>query len=233
MTRAARLLAAGYGAYLLHAFWTGALPFYIHPMYVAPAVATGAVLLALAVVAGPRRVSRAQDGRTRPSRAGLAVLALPLAAGFLLPPQPLSYVTAAQRGVQALTASRGDTPPAPRTGGRPETFTILDWVLAFQADPEPGRHAGKPVRVTGFVLRDDRLPPDVFLVARFLLTCCAVDAQPLGLPVRAGAARMPDAGRWVTVDGIWDVTEIAGTRRAVILPRSVEPTARPEEPYLY
>jgi uncharacterized repeat protein (TIGR03943 family) len=225
MTLGARILGFGYGVYLLYVFATGALFFYIHPVYVVPTAVTGAVLIALAVLAGGR------PDHPVPTWTA-AMLALPLALGFLLPAQPLSPATAGQRGVQPLTLGRGEGASAFEPTARPETYTIKDWVKAFAADPEPARHAGKPAHVIGFVHRDATMPDGWFLVARFVVQCCAVDAQPVGLPVRApGAALEP--GRWVTVEGIWDVAEIDGRRRAVIAASAVTPAARPDQPYLY
>lgn len=235
MSRGASLIAVGYGAYLLYAFWTGALYFYIHPIYIVPSIATGFVLLALAGVAG--RTARApSDHRAShgaPSWLGVGVLVLPLALGFLLPPQPLSVLSAAQRGVELGSLSGVEGPPEFTLGARPETYSIKDWVKALQADPEPGRHAGKPVRVVGFAYREDRLPRDWFLVARFVVKCCAVDAQPVGLPVRAAGGSLPEPGRWVSVEGAWEVAEVDGQRRAVVAATTVAPTERPDQPYLY
>lgn len=281
MPRTVLLVAAGYGAYLLYAYAGGALYFYIHPIYVVPVVASGAVLLVLALVAalprraappggaspggalgepaggaatayacGPRRghgcggAHADEAGRERspaagahtpagPSAVAVALLVLPLALGFLLPPKPLGLATAATRGIDALPLGRVDERPEFRVEQRPETYSIKDWVKAIQADPEPGRHAGKPVRVTGFVYRDSRLPAGWFLVARFVVQCCAVDATPIGLPVRAADGKVPEAGSWVSVEGMWEVAEVRGERKAVIAPTAVTPTARPEQPYLY
>jgi putative membrane protein len=220
----AAVLAVGYGAYLLFAFFTGALYFYLHPIYVVPSAITGGALILLALLAGGR-------GAHRLPGASAAVLALPLALGFLLPAQPLSPATAAQRGVQPLALGRDERAATFEPAARPETYTIKDWIKAFAVDPEPVRHAGKPVRVTGFVYRDAALPPGWFLVARFVIQCCAVDAQPVGLPVRASEA--PEAGHWVTVEGTWDVADVGGTRRAVISTTAITPTRRPDQPYLY
>lgn len=224
MRSPAALLAFGYGVYLLYAFATGALYFYIHPVYIVPSVVTGAVLIALAVTAGGRG--------ERLSRPAATMLAVPLALGFLLPAQPLSPAAAGQRGVQPLTLGRDDRTPGFEPTAAPETYTIKDWIKAFAADPEPARHAGKPVRVTGFVHRDGTLPEGWFLVARFVVQCCAVDAQPVGLPVR-GAGSTPEPGRWVTVEGTWDVADLTGGRRAVIAATAIAPTPRPDQPYLY
>jgi hypothetical protein len=45
MSRGAPFLAAAFGAYLLYAFVSGRLYFYIHPVYIIPVVVTGMVLL--------------------------------------------------------------------------------------------------------------------------------------------------------------------------------------------
>lgn len=230
MSLAAQLLAVGYGAYLLYAFWTGALYFYIHPIYILPTVAAGLLLLALAAAA---RRGEGPGGHGTPTPLAVALLALPLALGFLLPPRPLGLSTAAQRGVDLTPLGRIEEAPEFRVGLRPEAFTIKDWVKALQADPEPSRHAGKLARVIGFVYRDDRLPGDWFLVARFVVQCCAVDAQPVGLPVRAADGRVPEQGGWVAVEGAWEVAEVGGQRRAVIAATAVAPTERPAQPYLY
>jgi putative membrane protein len=231
MSRGAPLVAAAFGAYLLYASVSGRLYFYIHPIYIIPVVVTGVVLLAVAVLSGAG--PRAATERAVPARLALALLAIPVAAGVLLPARPLGVSMAAQRGVDTLPLGRVDDAPEFSVSVRPETYTIKDWVRAQQADPEPGHHAGKPVRVTGFVYRDDRLPRDWFVVARFVVQCCAVDAQPIGLPVRVAVGELPAPGNWVTIAGSWDVADIQGERRAVIAPTSVTPTERPDQPYLY
>jgi uncharacterized repeat protein (TIGR03943 family) len=162
----------------------------------------------------------------------LALLALPLGLGFGLTPQPLGVSSALQRGVALTPASGPEGPSEFRLQARPETYTIKDWVKALQVDPEPDRHAGKLVRVIGFVHRDDRLPSDWFLAARFVVKCCAVDAQPVGLPVRH-AGPLPAPGQWVSVEGTWEVADLGGERRAVVGATALTAVSRPEQPYLY
>jgi uncharacterized repeat protein (TIGR03943 family) len=231
MSRGAPFLVAAFGAYLLYAFVSGRLYFYIHPVYIIPVVVTGMVLLAVAVLGGTAPAAATE--RAVPTRLALALLALPVAGGVFLPARPLGVSMAAQRGVDALPLGRIDDVPEFTVSTRPETYTIKDWVRAQQADPEPGHYAGKAVRVTGFVYRDDRLPRDLFVVARFVVQCCAVDAQPIGLPVRMAGGAVPEPGSWVTIAGTWDVAEVRGERRAIIVPTTVAPTERPDQPYLY
>lgn len=221
------LLAIGYGLYLVRAYATGALYVYIHPIYVIPTLVTGALLLVLGAIG---LVARGRQGE-RPPALAVAVLAVPLLVGLVVPASPLGVATAAQRGLDLAPPASADVRAV---AGPPEGFTIKDWINAFHADPEPGRHAGKPARVTGFVVRDERLPDGWFLVARFVVQCCAVDAQPIALVVRpAGAAPPPAEGAWVAVEGVIEVAEVSGERRAVVAATAVAGTEAPAQPYLY
>jgi putative membrane protein len=231
MIRTATVLALAYGVYLLHAFASGSLYFYIHPLYMLPTVGAAVVLLVLALLAASGR-RHASETPVAPSRLAGLVLALPVALGVLLPPQPLSPLTAAQRGLGSTSLGPVEGLPDFALSRPTESYSIKDWVKALQADPEPGRHAGKRVRVTGFVYRDVRLPPNRFLVARFVLKCCAVDAQPVGLPVRTSTT-VPEPGAWVTVDGVWEVDSVGDRRQPLIAASAVTPAARPSQPYLY
>jgi uncharacterized repeat protein (TIGR03943 family) len=239
MTKTKLLIALGYGVYLLYAYASGALYFYIHPIYIIPAVVTGAVILALVLTTSVRRPSAAaehdasEQDREPLSPLTLALLVVPLVLGFLLPPKPLGLATAAQRGIDAAPLGRLDDVAEFRVEQRPETYSIKDWVKAMQVDPEPSRHAGRPVQVSGFVYRDKRYPEDVFFVSRFVVQCCAVDATPVGLPVRATGAEVPEEGKWVAVEGTWEVAEVGGQRKAVVAPTSLKPIERPGQPYLY
>lgn len=224
MTRAVQLLAMGYGVYLVRAYLTGALYLYIHPIYVGPALVTGLLLVVLGLVGLSAPAPR------RASPAALALLALPLLLGVLVPASPLGVATATQRGLDLTPLSSAAVKPV---AGPPEGFTIKDWVAAFQADPEPARHAGKPVKLAGFVVHDARLPQGWFLVARFVVQCCAVDAQPLGLVVRPAAGDAPAEGAWVSVEGVIEVAQVEGERRALVGARVVAPADAPAQPYLY
>ena len=224
-------LVAGFGVYLLHAYATGTLYFYIHPIYVVPTTLAGLVLVVAAILAASAPADA--GGPAQPPRLSVLLWAVPVAVGIFLPARPLGLSTAVQRGVEAMPLGRIEDVPEFRVDIRPETLTIKDWVKALQADPEPERIAGKPVRVVGFVYRDSRLPADWFLVARFVVQCCAVDAQPIGIPVRLTGMEIPRAGAWVVVAGAWEVASVRGERRAVVVPTAVTPTDRPEQPYLY
>jgi hypothetical protein len=49
---------------------------------------------------------------------------------------------------------------------------------------DPAAFIGQEARLIGFVYRDDRFNGDEFMISRFVISCCAADAAPLGLVVR-------------------------------------------------
>lgn len=93
---------------------------------------------------------------------------------------------------------------------------------------------GRGATVAGFVLPDPDDPKNVFVVARYAITCCAVDAQPLGVPVlHPGWNAELDEGDWVEVSGVFTAHPSATSAwPAVLLPSGVTAIEEPEDPYV-
>ncbi|MGR2752872.1 TIGR03943 family putative permease subunit [Agromyces arachidis] len=162
--------------------------------------------------------------------AGVAILVGTALALLVLPPATLTTATAENRELNA--AAVGPDSAAPDlVGGDTSSFTVKDWALILRQDPDPADFPDA-IEVTGFVLPspDDE---DVFYVARFTVTCCAVDAQPVGVPVHLpGWQDRFAADDWVTANGrLGD--DPAGGSSPVLLPDTVEPTEQPEQPYVF
>jgi uncharacterized repeat protein (TIGR03943 family) len=176
--------------------------------------------------AGPAASARRRLG----TAAGVAIVAGTALALLVLPPATLTTATAENRELNA--AAVGPDSAAPDlVGGDTSSFTVKDWALILRQNPDPADFTD-PVEVTGFVLPspDDE---DVFYVARFTVTCCAVDAQPVGVPVHLpGWQDRFDADDWVVANGrLGD--DPAGGASPVLLPDAVEPTEQPEQPYVF
>jgi uncharacterized repeat protein (TIGR03943 family) len=236
-----------FNAYVLGLHASGQLTLYIHPRYVLftvamCALATAACTAGFAITAWRLASAPESAGGSIPWRPSLSLLAaaLVLVAAYALPARTLSSDTANQRSdnLNSLGPSGG-------AGGSADTLaafsadtqrlTIPDWVSAFNLKADAGFYRGKGVNVVGFVFQPEGAPEDVFYVSRFRVTCCAVDAQPIGLPVREPGwqARFePDS--WVRVTG-----EFAGGEPAqgvaepvVVIPEEIEPTEQPRDPYV-
>src|ERR671921_1180800 len=121
------------------------------------------------------------------------VAGLVLVAAYALPARTLSSGTADQRsanfnsiqaqpsGSEASGGAGGDT--LTLFGADTSRLTVADWALAFNLRSTPASYVGKEVDVVGFVFHPKGTPEDIFYVSRFSVTCCAVDARPLGVPV--------------------------------------------------
>ncbi|AUC61844.1 TIGR03943 family protein [Cyanobacterium sp. HL-69] len=131
------------------------------------------------------------------------------------------------------------------TGTKPEERTIIEWVRTLHVYPEPDTYKGQKANITGFVVHLDSLPDDYVYLSRFIITCCAVDAYPVGIPVKLPESREnypPDT--WLTIQGEMmtqilpplDAT-VTDTRREVrhlVLNASeVEIIPTPADPYGY
>lgn len=244
--------AIGAWGLLLLSYWlTGRLGLLIHPAYFWLAAAGGLGMAALAVGKAIALVREAQDrhrwgvvstGPALPTEHA-PLLPLRLASGLLLgaalmglilEPQPFTSQKAVQRGItDAVTATRA-SPQAFRTVSDPADRTLIDWVRTLNVYPEPDAYAGDEVEVEGFVTRPESYPEDYFLISRFVITCCAADAYPVGLPVRS-ASNLPTYAEdtWLRVSGEMAVEDFEGDRQLVIQATELEEIPQPENPYEY
>jgi uncharacterized repeat protein (TIGR03943 family) len=228
---------------------TNRLVLYIHPRYLVFTVVMSVIALAFVVgrviVTGRHEHvdhdDEDDDPDERPLQRGLSIAALvlsvALAAGaLLLPPATLSSATATQRDITAQAdtsvASLDDASAADAaTFAR---YTVLEWSSLLAQTSDPGFYAGKPADVVGFITPDPDAD-DVFYVSRFSITCCAVDAQPVGVPVY-----LPDwesqfeADAWVEVTGEFRSNRSATSSAVIALdPAEVIGVDEPSDPYLY
>lgn len=112
--------------------------------------------------------------------------------------------------------------------GDSERYTLADWIRLFRINPDPWSHKGKRVKVVGFV---QPLDGSGFYVSRFVISCCTVDASPIGVAVKSSETF--EQGQWLEVTGVMDASEINGSLVPTILPDAIKTLEEPEQPYLY
>lgn len=163
---------------------------------------------------------------------GLVLLALTVIVGTVVPPTPLGAQAAANRDFQVSSlssVSQAGAGSLSKTGDK----TILEWLLAFQQAPGPDAFKGQEAKVTGFVYRDERLTGDLFMVGRFIVSCCVADATPVGLVVRWPQADSLENDAWVEVTGHLTPGSFAGEPVVILVADTVAPALVPDQPYLY
>jgi uncharacterized repeat protein (TIGR03943 family) len=236
------LVLALTGLYFAYTAASGNITNYIAERFVWLTWGAAGLLLVMAAVRARRMVGgsppshhdHAHDTGGIGAWIGLGIVALPALIGLLVPSRPLGSAAVegeitGDLGSIAITSSRV-------LDIAPEDRSILDWVRAISAAPDPGALNGQAAVVEGFVRRDARFDaPGQFMVARFVISCCVADAQAVGLVVEtpeAGSYREDD---WVRVRGTFQVQTFDGAPTAVLVadPDGVTRITRPSHPYLY
>jgi uncharacterized repeat protein (TIGR03943 family) len=101
--------------------------------------------------------------------------------------------------------------------------------------PEPDAHTAEAVNVKGFVIHPENWPENYVMVSRFVLTCCAADAYPVGLPVKLTSGNRNDypVDSWLNVSGTMTSDTLEGRRQLAIAPAKIETIKEPKNPYEY
>ncbi len=178
-------------------------------------------------------VHRSRWGWLRPAGSVLTIAAAVVAL-LILPPSTLTTATVAQRDLNGSASAL--TLKAPALSGKVDysSFTVRDWASLLRSGAGQDFFADKTATVTGFISAD-ATDPNVFFVTRFVVTCCAVDAQPIGVPVyHPGWQNEFKTDSWVTVTSSFRANPNTASREAIVLmPDSIKPTSQPAQPYVY
>ncbi|NII41003.1 putative repeat protein (TIGR03943 family) [Curtobacterium flaccumfaciens] len=254
---AARRALLGLGSVLavaLGTLWLGLadhLDLYINPRYavftlVLAAVAVPASVAGLVVVA--RHGGHAHDGDPEPRPGGggrlvhvvLGSVAALVTIGtvvamLVLPPTTLSARTAQQRSVgsASLSDATGAGAPVSLLGSESvdtSGYGVKDWAALIRQSTDTTALVGRKLTLTGFVVPG---PDDTFTLTRFVVSCCAVDAQPVGIGVTTDGTPPPE-DQWVRVEGALAANpDTASDARLVIRAATVTRVSQPSDPYEY
>lgn len=234
------LAIAAWGCLMLKYWLTGKLNLLIHPNYFWLVITGGCGLLVVALLKTwqllhqPRRAVTVQHVSLLPPGFSSILLLVTAILGLTFTPRVFASQTALQRGVTDFLVATRSQPQAFRSSLPPEQRSLVDWVRILNVYPEPDAYTGQKVKVQGFVIHPPELPPEYFLLSRFVITCCAADAYPVGLPVKLTQPGDYPADTWLEVEGQMLTETIVG-KRQLIIQASVPPKkiVEPSNPYEY
>ena len=219
---------------------TGRLTLYIHQRYVV--FTTGMAVVALVMASGSVITQSRTHRHTHLAwwRRVAACVMVCVVAGMALfvPPTALTTTTATQRGINKGAAARLSAEKLSHASIFAQRdyshLTIKEWAGLLAQTHDSAFYRGKTVNLTGFVT-PDTADSQIFYVSRFVVTCCAVDAQAVGVPVYApGWRERYQPNSWVTVTGDFATHPQQHRQQPiVVMPRSITPTTQPKEPYEY
>lgn len=232
------LILIGLALYLTHSIINGTLLFYISRRF---AWMTWIATILLALIASAyQRSEHAQHHSNHEhdhhhgggsAWIGLALVALPLLLGILMPPRPLGAQALGGRELSTNGIGlRNDEGVLTQAAAE---RNILDWLRAFNAAGDPSVFDGQIATIIGFVFRDETFASDQFMASRFVISCCVADATAVGIIVSwPGSTELP-LDSWVTVRGAFEQGQFKGEPTPILIADSVTPTTRPNQPYLY
>jgi uncharacterized repeat protein (TIGR03943 family) len=231
-------LLLGLGVYFVYIIVSGNLTNYINERFGWLSYLAAALFLLLGVFSGLHTLRARQHhhhdhghdhhdhDHGSVSWGTIAVVALPLVLGTLIPSRPLG-VEAIDGNVSTSAAMTSVT----TFSRNPVERNVLDWLRVFSATEDYTDLNGQPADVIGFVYSEPTFGENQFMVARFTVSCCVADASAIGVPVR-WAEDIPQ-GEWVRVQGAMQVGDFRGDTLPILHASTVEVVAQPEHPYLY
>jgi uncharacterized repeat protein (TIGR03943 family) len=225
---------------------TGRLTLYVHPRYtlltVIMAVLTLLVLVLMAAVGVSAAADEHRGGHDHVTRVSAfsrlliwsngVVLVCAAVVLLVIPPATLSSTARQNRELVTSGQVLDSTKVAALVGADPATFSVKDWAaLLSQGGPEAV--LGKRVDLSGYVL--DRDKEDVFFIARLAVSCCAVDAQPIGVPVyRPGWRGEIESGAWIRIEGAFVKIPSGDSQEGVAIGvDSLANIEEPDQPYVF
>lgn len=239
---------------LLFKYWlTGEIRLLIHPNYIGLVVISGVILFLLGSLKFGQVYYRQKRKKWQPERMVQHVTLFPVGwsslfllgtamLGLLIPPTVLGSDIALQRGIRETLPLTENQPEAFRVEVNAADRSLIDWIKTINAYPEPDAYQGEPVKVSGFVIQKEQLPENYFLLAQFIITCCAIDAYPVALPVKlinSDQQYAPDT--WLEVAGEMITERLAlvtaseleseEKRQVVIRAETITEIPTPRNPY--
>ena len=233
------LVLRAIGLFLFYQWMRGKLPLYINQRFVFLVVLAsfGVFFMGAAYhtcrVPGEHKHHHHHHGHF--SWGGLFLVLFTIISGLMAPQKPLGsdalrhrVVSAKEIGTVVIASDNQRvllTPVHKRT--------LLDWVLLSSSAEGPEVVVGEQATVSGFVFHEKDAANDRFLLSRFVITCCAADAVPIGLQVYWPSSDTLVEDQWVEVSGHFELKTHKGQQTPVLIADIVTLQEVPDQPYLY
>ncbi|GEM_PF-1279364 len=157
---------------------------------------------------------------------GCIIILMPALLGLLFTPQSLDSFAAGRRGIS------GKAPVAVNKMEPIKSREISLLRLAGGLEQEPEKFIGRDFAFVGFVGHDEKLGAERFYLVRFVISCCAADATPLGFEVDYPEAEELKDNQWVKVEGHVIKRDDKSDWPYAIKASRVQPVKKPYNPYL-
>ena len=201
---------------------TNNLSLYVHPRYIIFSVVMSVIVMTLFYAASYEHTNKHAHITGKLSTATLLFVLLAL----LLPARSLSQQTAQSR-LQSRQSTIADQPVSYDSFTQDFThFSLQDWTTYLGSRPSAEQVVGKKARVIGFIFQDKGNK----YIARFRLSCCAVDATPLTITLAKNELEQTlQVGEWYEADGKFELKDDA----YFLSLTEAKLIDEPEDPYVF
>lgn len=240
---------AAWGTVMLHTVATGRIHYLLSPLFRNYVVAAGIALLILSVLyllfyqPGPGTTQAASMPAWPRLRATVRwfFLIMPPLAACAFSPDALSSTTLANRA--GSTSMMGAAPmPTWSTAGndnlqaalsadpnQPIPMEITDLVTVGRTPAQIKSFSDRAVRVVGLIGKNGNGSTKL---VRWMMWCCAADAQPISVNLNGNTAGTWKDGDWVEIVGAARFPSTLGNVTPQIDVTNIQATKEPDEPYL-
>ena len=224
-----------FATYVLYLGFNSQLKFYIHPRYVVFTFSMAAIGLLLALMDGyfDSKSSVKKHNHSKQSKIIHLPMYFIIAVALFIPARSLTSATISQRAADtgSIISTSESKPLTSLFSGSSKGLSISDWSRIIDDNKDSAYYANKPVKISGFVY-DGNLGDNVMLLARFVVTCCAVDAVPVTVPVEiANWQSEYEQDEWLEVEGYFEEIITSKGEALVLVPSSVIKIEQPSNPY--
>ena len=219
------------GVYVLFLGFTKKLNLYIHPRYITFTVVFAAIALGLVLYSSFNTAKPSHSHKS--SRISLLPIFIILGVALLVPARSLTSATVSQRATDSgsLISTANSQPLNSLFSGSSRGLRLADWYRLLASNDDPSYYVNKPAKISGFIY-DAGLGPDTVWLARFVVTCCAVDAQPVGVPVQIKNWQAEyQQDQWVEVEGSFELAQTTNGQEIILIPETVQSIDEPSNPY--
>ncbi len=169
------------------------------------------------------------------------MLLLPIVAASILSPSALSSTTLANRTLLDSTSGVTPMPTMSDTSNQnvqsalaadpnqPVPMEVTDLITVGRSPEQIKAFAGRQVRTVGFFVGQPGQPQKL---VRWMMWCCAADAQPVSVDLGGNTAGTWKDTQWLEIVGTAQFPSTLGHVTPQIDVTSIKPTQEPDEPYL-
>lgn len=215
---------------------TGKIAIFIHPRYFGLTRWMAIIGLVFGIVGTLYFLGNLYENRKekfdRETLVGISLIVAFALFGFTYPIKPISSATLSQRSNEINFVQR-KTLNLNKFSTDTTEYDISEWVYLFQSEPNWESFEGKKVELEGFLYSEESMPDGFFLISKFIISCCAVDARPVGLPVQYDWVGQYKLDQWFKVRGELKLVQYKDSENLVIVPESLEVIEIPDNPYIY